>query len=65
MVNSSLTFTEGEVSTVCAELQALPPGGTECEISVAITTVNMTAGLMHGLYIDIAAYSNWAILCLH
>ncbi len=43
---SQYTFSEGNsAASVCLELAALPPGGTEIEIAIAITTANMTAGL--------------------
>ncbi len=40
------TFSEGNsAASVCLELAALPPGGTEIDIAITITTANMTAGL--------------------
>ncbi len=41
---SSDTVTEGDVSSVCAELQALPVGGTEREILVTINGTDHFAG---------------------
>ncbi len=41
---SSVTFTEGYTRSVCVELQALPAGGTEREISVIIGTMDLSAG---------------------
>ncbi len=44
MEQSLATVTEGDVGSVCAELQALPVGGTEREISVTINATDLNAG---------------------
>ncbi len=46
MQQSSATVTEGNVGSVCAELQALPVAtvGTEREISVTINATDLNAG---------------------
>ncbi len=46
MEQSSVTFTEGYNRSVCVELQALPAGGTEREISVVIRTTDFSAGVI-------------------
>ncbi len=40
-MESSATVTEGDVHTVCVNLQALPAGGTEREILVAMRTMEL------------------------
>ncbi len=44
MRQSSVTVTEGDVGSVCAELQTLPVGGTEHEISITINATDLSAG---------------------
>ncbi len=46
MEQSSVTFTEGYTRSVCVELQSLPAGGTEREVSVVISTTDLSAGLL-------------------
>ncbi len=44
MQQSSDTVTEGNVGSVCAELQALPVGGIEREILVTINAMDLSTG---------------------
>ncbi len=44
LVQQSAIVTEGDVHIVCVNLQALPAGGTEREISVTISTTDLTSG---------------------
>ncbi len=44
MQQSLATVAEGDVGSVCAELQTLPVGGTEHEISVTINATDLSAG---------------------